>query len=296
VDLRETLQKKDFVITAQLHPPKGTDLGPLLKQAQSLKGKVDAVTVSDNEHSVMRMSAWAACRALQEQGLETILTVACRDRNRLALASDLLGAAACGLRNLLCVSGDHVALGDQREAKPVFDLDSVQLLQLAAALAGGTDGAGHALSGAPAFLLGAAANPNAQPLEPQLLKLYKKVEAGAGFLQTQAVFDIGRFKAFAAEARKAKVKVIAGVHVLSPEEAASLVEVAGGSRPLPGLRVPPETAALVAENPDRAVQLAGVMIKELKASGLCDGVHVMAGSQNGGAAEVLLAALKAAGL
>jgi 5,10-methylenetetrahydrofolate reductase len=301
VGLRETLDKKSFVVTAELHPPKGTDLGAMLSQAALLKGKVDAVTVSDNGHAVMRMSAWAACRALQEQGVETILTVACRDRNRLALASDLLGAAALGLHNLLCVSGDHVVLGDQREAKPVFDLDSVQLLQLAAQLAAGRDGGGAALSGSPQdLLLGAAANPNAEPLEPHLLKLRKKIAAGAGFFQTQAVFDVGRFQAFAAEARKAangaKVKVLAGVHVLSPEEIAKLGEAAKDPRVLPGLRVPAEMAARLAESPDKAPELAGAIIKQLKAGGSCDGVHLMAGAHNGQAAEMMLAALQAAGL
>ena len=301
MELREALEKKSFVVTAELHPPKGTDLGAMLSQAALLKGKVDAVTVSDNGHAVMRMSAWAACLALQEQGMETILTVACRDRNRLALASDLLGAAALGLHNLLCVSGDHVVLGDQREAKPVFDLDSVQLLQLAAQLAAGTDGGGAALSGSPQdLLLGAAANPNAEPLEPQLLKFQKKVAAGARFFQTQAVFDVARFKAFAAEARRTlgdgvKVKVLAGVHVLGPGEVARLAEAAKDPRVLPGLRVSAEAAAQLGEAPGKGVELAGGIIKELKASGLCDGVHLTAGAE-GDAAEAILAALKAAGL
>ncbi len=297
MELRETLDKKSFVVTAELHPPKGASLDSLLGQAAKLKDAVDAAVVSDNEHAVMRMSAWAACRALQERGLETILTVACRDRNRLALASDLLGAASLGVRNLLCVSGDHPVLGDHPEAKPVFDLDSVQLLQLAGTLAEGTDGGGGALAGAPeSFLLGAAVNPNAEPLMPQLLKFQKKVEAGAKFFLTQAVFEPERFKAFAAEAKKAKVKVLAGVYVLSPDEAARLPEAAKDPRVLPGLRVGAEAAAQLAENPGRAVELAGRVIKELKAGGLCDGVHLMAGARNSEGAAAMLAALKAAGL
>jgi len=302
VELRETLEKKGFVVTAELHPPKGTSLQALLAAADKLKGKVDAVTVSDNAGAVMRMSGWAACRALQERGLETILTVACRDRNRLALASDLLGAASLGARNLLCVSGDHVVLGDHREAKPVFDLDSVQLLQLAAELAEGHDGGGQALTGAPAFLLGAVVNPNSDPLGPQLLKFRKKVEVGARFFQTQAVFEVESFRAFAAQAREAvsdggaKVKVLAGVHVLSPDEVGRLNEAALDPRVLPGLRVPTHIASGLIEAPGKAVELAGSLIKELKASGLCDGVHIMAGAHDGEAADAVLAALQAAGL
>lgn len=297
MELRETLDKKSFVVTAELHPPKGASLDSVLEEAEKLKAVVDAVAVSDNAHAVMRMSAWAACRALQERGLETILTVACRDRNRLALASDLLGAASLGVRNLLCVSGDHPVLGDHPEAEPVFDLDSVQLLQLAGTLAEGTDGAGNALSAPPQnFLLGAAVNPNAEPLRPQLLKFQKKVEAGARFFLTQAVFDTERFKAFAAEAKEAKAKVLAGVHVLSPDEVAKLAEAAQDPRVLLGLRVPAEAAAQLAEDPGKAVELAGRIIKELKAGGLCDGVHLMAGAQDGAGTEAMLAALKAAGL
>jgi 5,10-methylenetetrahydrofolate reductase len=300
VELRDTLEKKDFVVTAELHPPKGCDLSGLLAQADRLKGKVDAVTVSDNAHAVMRMSAWAACRALSERGLEVILTVACRDRNRLALASDLLGAASLGVKNLLCVSGDHVVLGDHREAKPVFDLDSVQLLQLAGRLIQGQDGGEAPLTGAPRFLLAAAANPNAEPLGPQLLKFQKKVSAGATLFQTQAVFEVARFKAFAAEARKvaggAKVKLLAGVHVLSPAELGLLAEAAADPRLLPGLRVPAEVATGLGEGSGKAVELAGGIIKQLKASGACNGVHLMAGDHDGAAAEAMLAALQAAGL
>lgn len=299
--LHETLEKKGFIVTAELHPPKGADLAALLAQADKLKGKVDAVSVSDNAHAVMRMSAWAAALAVQQRGLEAILTVACRDRNRLALASDLLGAAALGLRNLLCVSGDHVVLGDQREAKPVFDLDSVQLLQLAAQLGAGKDGAGSELAGPPqGLVLGAAANPNGEPLEPHLLKLKKKIAAGARFIQTQAVFDVERFKTFAAAARElgngAKVKVLAGVHVLSGEEVGRLSEAARDPRVLLGLRVSADAAARLSSEPSKGAEVAGAIIKELKASGACDGVHLMAGAGNGQAADMMLAALKAAGL
>jgi methylenetetrahydrofolate reductase (NADPH) len=301
VGLRESFNEKGFVVTAELHPPKGCELTGLLAQAAKLKGKVDALTVSDNAHAVMRMSPWAACSALQAKGFETVLTVACRDRNRLALASDLLAAASLGVRNLLCVSGDHVVLGDQPGAKPVFDLDSVQLLMLAAGLAEGQDGAGAALAGSPKdLLLGAALNPNADPPGPQLLKFRKKVEAGARFFQTQAVFEVGRFKTFAAEARKAlngtKVKVLAGVYLLSAEEVAKLGEAAKDPRLLPGLQVPAGLAAQLTAAPDKGAEVAGGIIKELKASGLCDGVHLMAGERNGQAAEAMLAALKAAGL
>jgi methylenetetrahydrofolate reductase (NADPH) len=196
----EILGQKDFVVTAEVDPPKGTDLEAFKETAAKLSGKVDALIVSDNRNAEARMSPLAAAAAVGGNGLEVILTLTCRDRNRLALTSDLLAAASWGLQNLLLVTGDFVSLGDHPDAKPVFDLDSVQTLQLAAALAQGHDLAGGELLGAKPFFAGATVAPGSSPLGPQLMKLRKKVAAGAGFIVTRPVPALAQLRDFVGQA------------------------------------------------------------------------------------------------
>ena len=268
----EALTSGKFLVTASLDPPKGTDLGHSAKLITELKGVVDALGISDNPCAVMYMSPWAVCRLALEQDVEPIMHMTCRDRNRLALQSDLLAAASIGIKNILCVSGDHVTFGDHQDAKPSHDIDSVHLLETALALAEGKDMVGNPLTGSPAFCLGAAANPEADPLEPQLIKVDKKIQAGASFLLTHPVFNLENLKKFMERVRRSDTKVLAGVRLLLPEEVPKYRDGA-----YPGLFVPEE----ILEEIDGAdagvcVEIAGRLLKDIKSANLCDGIHITA--------------------
>ena len=268
----EALTSGKFLIGASLHPPKGTDLKGAAQVIGKLKGVVDALGISDNPRSLMYMSPWAVCRLALEQDVEPIMHMACRDRNRLALQSDLLAAASIGIKNILCVSGDHVKFGDHVDAKPVHDIDSVHLLLAAKALSEGNDMAGNPLKGSPGFCLGATANPEANPLEPQLIKTDKKIQAGASFLVTHPVFNMENLKRFVDHVRESKVKVIAGIDLLVPEE---VPKYRDGS--CPGLFVPENLLEEVAgADIEKCVKIAGDLVKEIKSANLCDGIHISA--------------------
>lgn len=211
----QALKDKNFLVTVELDPPKGSDLGPLQELAKELSGRVDAVVLADNPRAEARMDpVMAAHKLLRHSEVEVILTVTCRDRNRLALTSQMLGAAAAGVESLLIVSGDFVSLGDHPQAKPVYDLDSVQALQLARLLSHGKDMAGFDLDGAPAFVLGAALSPQAVPLGAQLLKLRKKMQAGAEYIMTMPLANRETYAKLKAEA--GDLKLIAGVAAEDP--------------------------------------------------------------------------------
>jgi 5,10-methylenetetrahydrofolate reductase len=268
----EGLGSGQFLTVASVDPPKGTDLQSLGQLIEKLKGMVDAFGVSDNHGSVMCMSPWAVCRMILEQDAEPIMHLTCRDRNRLALQSDLLAVASAGIKNILCVSGDHVKFGDHKDAKPVHDIDSVHLLQAAKSLEEGNDMAGNPLNGSPAFCLGATANPGADPLEPQLIKVDKKIEAGASFLVTHPVFGIENLKRFTAHVKENDVKVIAGVRLLVPEQ---IQQYKDGS--YPGLFVPDALLEqMEGTDLEKCIEVAGNTAKEIKSSKLCDGLYVTA--------------------
>ncbi|HID29699.1 MAG TPA: 5,10-methylenetetrahydrofolate reductase [Desulfobacterales bacterium] len=268
----EALTSGKFLVAASLDPPKGTDLGHSAKLVKELKRVVDALGVSDNPCAVMHMSPWAVCRLALEQGVEPIMHVTCRDRNRLALQSDLLAAASIGIKNILCVSGDHVKFGDHPDAKPSHDIDSVHLLGVARAMAEGKDMVGNPLTGSPAFCLGATANPEADPLEPQLIKVDKKIQAGASFLVTHPVFNMENLKRLMERVRHSNIKVLAGVRLLVPEDVPKYRDGA-----YPGLFVPEEVLEEI-DGADTAacVEIAGRLLKDIKSANLCDGVHITA--------------------
>ncbi|MCM2359672.1 MAG: methylenetetrahydrofolate reductase [Geobacteraceae bacterium] len=270
--LQEKLDSGQFVITAEVCPPKGCDCTDFLAKARALRGLVDAINVTDNQGANMRISPLAAAALLVREGIEPIFQITCRDRNRMALQSDLLGAAALGVVNVLALTGDHISFGDHRQAKPAFDLDSVQLLQAIAGLTEGRDLAGNSLQGVPAFYPGAAAAPEATPFEPTLFKLEKKVVAGARFLQTQAVFDPARLRAFREAVAPLGVKVIAGILLLKSARMARFV-----TGNIPGLRVPDHLVSELENSPDPMA--AGVAIARRLAAEIspyCDGLHIMA--------------------
>lgn len=287
---REALASGEFVVTAEVGPPKGTHVAHMLESADGLKDRVHGVNVTDNQSAVMRLSPVVACHLLKQAGLEPVLQLTCRDRNRLALQSELLGAAALGIDNILALTGDHVSFGDHKTAKPVFDIESVQMLQLIGTLNSGKDFAGNDLDGAADFCAGAVVTPEADPLEPQLLKFRKKVKAGAVFFQTQAVYDMENFKSFMKRVVKDKgqAKILAGILLLKSAGMAKYMNkfVAGVSVPA-GLIEELEKAP---NGMQKGIEIAARHIKELM--GVCDGVHVMAI----GAEEKVPEILDAAGL
>jgi len=268
--LKEVLKSGKFVITTDFLPPKGTDIREELKILRPLRGRVDGVNAADNQSAVMSLSSLAASWLIKEEGLEPILQMVCRDRNRLALQSDLLGAAALGINNVLVLSGDHQSLGDHPGAKGVFDIESVQLLRVARGLEGGTDMSGNRLKGSPSFCLGAAVNPSSTPLEPQLIKMEKKVAAGADFFQTQPVFDIEAFADFVEKTKHLTVPVLAGVFLLKSAKMAHFM-----NKNIPGITIPKFILDEFERSTDpvnTSIEIAARLIRDLQ--GLSQGVHI----------------------
>lgn len=276
MSLRDLLNSGKFVVTAEVGPPKGTDIKEMRHHMELLKGKVDVVNITDNQSAVMRICSLAVCKIAMEHGLEPILQMTCRDRNRIGLQSDLLGAAVLGINNVLCMTGDHVSAGDHKGAKPVYDVESVQLLRIVDGLNNGKDMYGNELKGATDFLQGAVVTPEANPLEPQLIKFEKKVRAGAKFFQTQAIYDIEKFREFMKHARKFPVKVLAGFVVLKSAGMANFL-----NSNVPGIKVPQTLIEeLKAAGKEKALEtglnITARHIKQLKDEKICDGVHIMA--------------------
>lgn len=270
--LREALAGGTFVVTAEVSPPKGTAVEAALHEAERLRGLAAAINVTDQQGSVMRLGSLALCHLLVERGLEPVYQVTCRDRNRIALQSDLLSAAALGIENVLCLTGDHVRLGDHPAAKPVFDLDAVTLLQTARQLGEGRDLAGKELAGAPRFFLGAVVSPAAEPLEPQVFKMEKKIRAGAQFFQTQAVFEVEQFAALREACGVFSVPVLAGVILLKSAKMARFM-----NQNIAGVRVPEATIREMESSKDReatSVEIAARLIRGLRP--LAAGLHLMA--------------------
>jgi methylenetetrahydrofolate reductase (NADPH) len=273
--LQEALQSGKFVVTAEAGPLKGTSTTELEEIAHALRGKVDALNVTDQQSSVMRLGSMATCHLLIDWGIEPVFQMTCRDRNRIALQSDLLSAHVLGITNCLALTGDLPSLGDHRDAKPVYDLDSVQLLWAIKSLNEGHDIAGNELKGNTNFFAGAVVNPGADTeaaYEMQIMKMHKKIEAGAKFFQTQAVFDPATFEKFMKRVEQFKVPVLAGIIPLKSAGMARFMNknVAGVFVPEPFIKKMTE-----AENKVKtSIEIAANLIKELK--GICQGVHIMA--------------------
>jgi len=269
---KEKIQSGKFLLTSEIGPPKGIETKTILEDAELIRGRVDAINVTDLQSSVMRLGSLAVCSLLKQKGFEPIFQVTCRDRNRLALQSDILSAAALGIENLLILTGDHPTLGDHPEAKPVFDLDSVQLLEVVRKLQQGTDMKGNKLEGAPPkFCVGAVVNPGADPLEPQIIKMEKKIEAGAEFFQTQAVYDIKVFENFLNKIKHLKTTILAGIVLLKSAGMAKYM-----NKNVAGVFVPDNLIKEMEENKDKvatSVAIAARLIKELKP--MCQGIHIM---------------------
>ena len=275
--LKEALQSDKFLITVAVPPPKGVDPASFLERLSGLAGKVDAVTLPDNRSAKIHLSSFAAAMLAKERGLEAILTLSCRDKNRLALSSELLGAHALGIENILCVTGDYISFGDATEAKPVYDLDSVQAIQMIRRMEGGKDIGNNDLEGAPSFCVGCVANPQAVPMEPHLLKLRKKLEAGAEFIQTLDIFDLDKAMPFFEQQKRDGIKLLAGLRLITEHD----VALSGEGR-LPGNPIPDDiideiggltdSESVIQRSTTRLIEDIG----RIKDSGLCDGVHLTA--------------------
>ncbi len=272
--LIERFKQGKFVITCELGPPKGIEIDKLIDELEPLRNKVDAFNVTDLQSSVLRVGSLAACRLLKDKDLEPIMQLTCRDRNRLGLQSDVLSAAVLGIENLLCLTGDHPTMGDHPEAMPVFDLDSVQLLSAVKGLMGAKDMAGNDLEGQPPeFCLGAVVNPGADPLEPQIMKMEKKIQAGAEFFQTQAVYEVDKFAVFMEKVKHLNVPVMAGIIFLKSPAMAKFMNAN-----VAGIHVPEEIIDELAgvgkeKRVEKSLEISARLIRELKDS--CQGVHIM---------------------
>jgi 5,10-methylenetetrahydrofolate reductase len=287
---KDALNSGKFVITSEIGPPKGTNLEQMHHHIDLLKDKVDAINTTDHQSSVMRFPSIGGCLAVQERGGEPIIQMTCRDRNRLALQAELLFAYSRGVRNVLCLTGDAVVVGDHKEAKGVFDLDSVQLLMTIRKLESGKDLGENDLDGGVEFCAGAIVTPEANPIKPQLLKFEKKVEIGAEFFQTQAIYDLENFAKFMKYARQFPVKVLAGIVLLTGPRMAKYM-----TENVPGIFVPQNLIDELSEAPKgealgKGIEIAGRMIATLKNEAMCDGVHIMAIGKEEVVPDILAAA------
>lgn len=272
--LREKLESGGFAVTAELAPPKGTDTNRLIECAKAIKGRVDAVNLTDFQSAVVRVSSLGAAVLIKQQGLEPVMQITGRDRNRIAIQGELLSAAALGIKNILALTGDHPVFGDNKQAKPVFELDSVNILQAATCLMQGKDLSGNPLNKAPEFYLGASVTPHYDPIELQIIKMEKKIKAGAKFFQTQAIYDIQDIKRLKEMTQHLEVKILAGIIPLKSPGMAEYM-----NKNVPGIFVPDHIIQRLRNSQDKVkegLKIAAELINQLKDGKICDGVHIMA--------------------
>jgi len=273
--LQKSLAQGRFTITGEIGPPKGVDLSKCLEEAAYIKDRVVAINVTDNQSSVMRVGSLGVCARLVQERIEPIFQITCRDRNRLAIQSDILSAYTLGIRNILALTGDHTSMGDHPGSKPVFDLDSVSLLMTLSTLKSGKDLAGQELEEAPVDIFsGAVVTPGCEPLEPQIIKMERKVEVGAKFFQTQAFYDPRVFERFANQASKFCVPILAGIVIIKSVGMARYM-----NENVPGVFVPDTIVKRLAEAPKElraktSIAIMAELIREIKP--MCQGLHIMA--------------------
>lgn len=283
--MREAIESGEFILTGEVAPPKGCHLEHMVEEAEHYRGRVVGINVTDIQSSVMRASSLVGCIKLKEAGLPPVLQMVCRDRNRLALQSELLSACALGISDVLCLTGDYTTLGDHPQAKPVFDLDAVSLLKAARRLMEGRDLAyypdrknpgqyvdGEALQGDPPdFCLGCVVNPGALPMEPQIYKLLKKIEAGAEFCQTQAVYEPAQFEQFMTKLGDVPIPILAGIVVLKSPMMAKYMNAN-----VAGVSVPEWMIEALADKETRVektIEMSAQLVRDL--SPMCQGIHMM---------------------
>jgi len=273
MSLREQLESGKFIVVSEIQPPKGIDTRELLENADFLKGRVDFVVVPDLQNAVMRLGSLATCYLLQQRGIRPILQIACRDRNRLALQSDLLNAAALGIENILVIEGEDPSLGDHPEAKPVFDLTSIELISVIGGLQKGHDMAGNDLDGFPKFFIGAEVNPGLESgaLQLEIADMEKKIRNGTNFFLTAAIFDIELLEKFIKKVEHLKIPILAGITILKSAGMARYM-----NRVMRGVFVPEETITKLLKAPDKlkaSNEIASNLIREAK--DLCQGIYMI---------------------
>jgi len=280
-NLERILKSGAFAVTSECGPPRGANSEVIRKKGALLKGHVDAVNVTDNQTSMVRMSSFSSCLILKEMGFDPVMQMVCRDRNRIAIQSDILGAAALGINNILCLSGDHQKFGDHPGAKNVFDIDSMQLIQcMRRMIDEGKFLSGEEIKGKPNMFVGCAANPFADPFEIRAMRLAKKVKAGAEFVQTQCIFNVGKFEKWMEMVRDLgldeKVYILAGI---TPMRSIGMARYMKNS--VPGMDVPEEQIERLKNVPKEKVSEEGVKIavetiERVRAIKGVAGVHIMA--------------------
>jgi len=275
--LKEKIESNRFIVCGEIGPPQSCDGDVIRTKSKHFKGYVDAVNITDNQTAIARLSSIASAKILLDEGVEPIMQMTCRDRNRLAIQSDLLGAAALGIRNVLCLTGDHQKFGDHPEAKGVFDLDSIQLIATVATMNRGFLLSGFEMKKAPEFLIGAAANPFAEPFEMRIIRLHKKIQAGAHFIQTQPVFDLKMFTRWMERVVERglheKTAILAGV--LPVKSVKTLLWM---KEKVPGVKVHDEYIDRMkqARDPEEeGVQMAVEIIQTLRSITGVRGIHLM---------------------
>lgn len=274
--ITELFDNGEFVVTAEVGPPKGIHIDHLVEEAKTYLSGIHAVNVTDNQSSVMRLGSLATCKVLKDAGLTPIYQLTCRDRNRIALQSDLLSAAMLGIDNILCLTGDHTKMGDHPQAKPVFDLDSVSLLHTVCQLEKGVDLAGNALVGEPPkFAMGAVVSPCSESVDAQLAKMERKVMAGAEYFQTQAVYEPEKFMQFMEKAKQFGKPVQLGIVIPKSAGMAKFM-----NQNVAGIHIPQDMIDELAADKEKAkagitgVEIAARIIRDCKP--YCQGVHIMA--------------------
>lgn len=274
---KEKIESNQFIWCGEIGPPQSCDGDVIRNKSKYFKGYVDAVNITDNQTAIARLSSIASAKILLDEGVEPIIQMTCRDRNRLAIQSDLLGAAALGIQNVLCLTGDYQTFGDNPEARGVFDLDSIQLVATVAKMNSGFLLSGIEMKKAPEFLIGAAANPFAEPFEMRLIRLFKKIEAGAHFIQTQPVFDLEIFTRWmdrvVAMGLHEKTAILAGVMPVRSAKALLYMK-----EEVPGVKINDEYIDRMkgANDPkDEGVKIAVEIIQTLKNIKGVRGIHLM---------------------
>ena len=285
--IEEILDSGKFLVSGEIGPPKGPDIEEMKEHIELLKDKVHAMNITDNQSSVMRYPSLATALLIKEAGGEPNLQVTCRDRNRMAIEADLLFAYTRGIRSVLCLTGDSVPVGDHKDAKPVFDIESVQLINLIRTMEEGKDLGGNEMNAPVKFFKGAIVTPEAVPLEPQLIKFEKKVEAGAKWFQTQAIYDMDNFAKFMKTARDYPVKIQAGLVLLV---SVGMARYMNGN--VPGVFVPDDlidemASAEKGKAIDTGIKIMARQIKQIREEGLADGVHIMAIGKEGVVPRIL---------
>ncbi|PMQ02188.1 MAG: 5,10-methylenetetrahydrofolate reductase [Dictyoglomus sp. NZ13-RE01] len=274
MNFRDKVLSNKFVITAEVTPPRGVNVDSYIKRSLLLKGKVDALNVTDFQNVGVRLTSLVGSYLLLKEGIEPIFQITSRDRNRLAIQGEVLSAYVLGIRNILVLTGDYPTTGIMKDAKPVFDVDATNILNIIKNLSNGEDSSGKKLDGIPQFFLGAVFNPNLTPLELEVLKMRKKHEAGAEFFQTQLFFDLSLIERTRSLIKDWEPKILAGVTIFKSREMLNYM-----ISKVPGIKIPSDIVEMLENSKDirkRSIEFCAELCLKMKESGLVNGIHFLA--------------------